>query len=216
MHRFYWDLHYGPAPDPQSIPMQAILHDTAAEPKGPWAMPGHYTVRLTVAGQSQEVPLEVRMDPRVTTSTEDLQMQFDMAKSSWDSAARAQVIRGEISGVREQIKGARAKATGDEAKRLDDLDKKLEDLLGGGGGRRRSRFGGGLADAFGGVFGSVEGADLRPTITVQETYKGLVKQMADLESAWAEIKAHDLSGFTVPEIATPAVPFATEENEEEP
>lgn len=216
MHRFYWDLHHGPAPTPQFVPMQAIVHDTAAEPKAAWAMPGNYTVRLTVNGESITQPLTVRMDPRVTTPMKDLQMQFDMATGAWDAAARANVIQGEIAGVREQIKAARAKATGDEAKRLDALDEKLGGLVGEGGGRRR-RFGGGLADSFGGVFGAVEGADVQPTITAQETYRDLRKQLEELEKAWADIKAKDLAGFTVPVVRPPMPPFADfNENEEEP
>jgi photosystem II stability/assembly factor-like uncharacterized protein len=212
MHRFYWDLHYGPAPTPQGIPMQAIVHDTPSEPKGPWAMPGKYTVRLVVNGNAVEQPLTLRMDPRVTASMQDLQMQFDIGKGGLDAAARAGAIQNEIAAVRDQIKTARAKATGDEAKRLDALDTKLADLVGqGGGGRRRSRFGGGLADSFGGVSGSVEGADVRPTITMQNAYKGLVKQLADLEAAWSAIETKELNGFTVPFVA-PAAPFYDAEN----
>ena len=66
------------------------------------------------------------------------------------------------------------------------------------------------------MFGSVEGADLKPTITSQNNYKALVKQMADLEKSWADMKAHDLTGFTVPSVTPPAIPFDTESNEEEP
>jgi hypothetical protein len=43
------------------------------------APPGQYTVKVTVAGQSQTVPLRVRMDPRLAqdgTTEADLQAQF--------------------------------------------------------------------------------------------------------------------------------------------
>ena len=202
MHRFIWDLHWGPAPAPAFIPMQAIVHDTPAEPQGPWAMPGKYTVRLTANGHSYEQPLTLRMDPRVTTSNADLQEQFDMASTSWNAAARVGVIQGEISGVRDQIKTARAKATGDEAKRLDDLDAKLGALVPGGGARRRSffGFGGGLDGTFNSVFGAVEGADVKPTITTEQSYADATKKLKDLESKWSDIKAHDLTGFTVPTV----------------
>jgi hypothetical protein len=207
MHRFIWDLRYGPAPAPQFVPMQAIINNTAPEPKGPWAPAGNYTVRLTVGGHSYTQQLMVRMDPRVKASKEDLALQFEIAKGSWDDAARAAAIEAQISGVRTQIKTARAKATGGEAARLDALDKKLAELMGQSSGRRRSRFGGGLADSFGGVFGNVEGADLRPTLTMQASYRALVKQLAEMEAAWTEIKAKDLAGFTVPPapVAPPAL-----------
>jgi hypothetical protein len=194
--------------------MQAIVGDTPAEPKGPWAMPGKYTVRLTVNGQAYERSLSLRMDPRVATSSQDLQMQFDMAKGCWDDSARAASIQTQIGAVRDQIKTARAKATGDEATRLDALDEKLAGLVGQSSGRRRSRFGGGLADDFGGIFGNVEGADVQPTLTMQAGYKALVKQLADLEAAWSEIKAKELTGFTVPP-ETVGMPVFQQQNGDE-
>lgn len=211
MHRFYWDLHYGPQQPPQYVPMQAIINNTAPEPKGPWALPGKYTIRLTVNGQSYEQPLVVRMDPRVTTSKEDLDLQFEIGKTCWDDASRAAALESQIGGVRNQVKAARAKATGSEATRLDALDAKLASLLGQSGGRRRSRFGGGLSGSFGGVYGSVEAADLRPTLTQQAAYKTLVKQLADMDSAWNEIKAKDLTGFTIPP-PSPQPPAVQQQN----
>ena len=43
-HRFAWDLHYPPPDGPKSYPLAAIYRDTPAEPRGPWARPGAYTV----------------------------------------------------------------------------------------------------------------------------------------------------------------------------
>jgi hypothetical protein len=56
---------------------------------GPWALPGRYTVKLTVQGQSYTQPLEVKMDPRVKTPLSDLVLQFKMAQQI--NAAQAQV-----------------------------------------------------------------------------------------------------------------------------
>jgi hypothetical protein len=39
-------------------------------PRGPLVVPGSYTVRLTVDGQSFETPLEVREDPRIQVTQE--------------------------------------------------------------------------------------------------------------------------------------------------
>jgi photosystem II stability/assembly factor-like uncharacterized protein len=213
MHRFYWDLHWGPAPDPRSVPMQAIIHDTAPEPKATWAMPGKYFARLTVGGNSQEQPFTLRMDPRVETSMQDLQMQFDMAKTSWDNAARVRVIVGEIEGVREQIAQAKDKATGEEKDRLEKLDASIVALTSTEEGRGRR---GNLADQFGNVYGSVQRADARPTITVQKIYSDLVKQFAELERKWSDIKSKDLAEFNVPDVQSPMPPFEEYAHEEEP
>jgi len=79
MHRFVWDMHY-PPPDAlnREFPISAIVHDTTQLPVGAWAMPGKYSVRLSVDGKTYSQPLTVRMDPRVKTSDTDLRKQFEM------------------------------------------------------------------------------------------------------------------------------------------
>jgi hypothetical protein len=41
-------------------------------------MPGKYEARLTVAGRTSTAAMEVKTDPRLKTSVEDLQKQFDL------------------------------------------------------------------------------------------------------------------------------------------
>ncbi len=80
LHRFVWDLRYPrPAVQRFSYPISAIPGYTPAEPRGPFALPGTYTVRLIVDGQVHEQPLIVRMDPRVTTSAGELARQHDLS-----------------------------------------------------------------------------------------------------------------------------------------
>ena len=81
LHRFVWDLHWPPVPtlDPQ-YPIAATPHDTPREPRGPWVMPGRYTVKLTAGGKSLTQPLVVKMDPRIKTPLPALQKQFDASQ----------------------------------------------------------------------------------------------------------------------------------------
>jgi hypothetical protein len=80
MHRFAWDLRYeSPAGLRQSYPISAVSGYTPAEPRGPLAMPGEYTVRLTVDGTTATHTLRLRMDPRYDTSSADLRTQFDLS-----------------------------------------------------------------------------------------------------------------------------------------
>ncbi|SPE38654.1 conserved hypothetical protein [Candidatus Sulfopaludibacter sp. SbA3] len=64
MHRFIWDLH-GPPPTGgrEEPPISAVYQDTPLA-EGPWLPAGNYTVKLTVAGQTQTQPLVVNPDPR--------------------------------------------------------------------------------------------------------------------------------------------------------
>ncbi len=45
---------------------------------GPEAVPGEYEVRLEVDGTNESQRFEIRKDPRVSASVEDLQAQFDL------------------------------------------------------------------------------------------------------------------------------------------
>jgi hypothetical protein len=89
MHRFVWDLHY-PAPKAfeKSYPISATPGGTAPEPKGPWAVPGTYTVRLTVGGAAQTAPLVVKMDSRVKTPIPGLERQFALSLRLCNAIAR--------------------------------------------------------------------------------------------------------------------------------
>jgi photosystem II stability/assembly factor-like uncharacterized protein len=66
-HRFVWDLHYA---------FPADVHTSFYGPKPPLALPGKYTVKLTVNGRSHSQPLVLKMDPRVKTSRADLEKMF--------------------------------------------------------------------------------------------------------------------------------------------
>jgi len=72
LNRFAWDLRYEL---PKKIPM--AIYDSG-EPSGPLAMPGKYQVRLTVGGKSQTAPFEIKLDPRVSASAEDIRKQFEL------------------------------------------------------------------------------------------------------------------------------------------
>jgi photosystem II stability/assembly factor-like uncharacterized protein len=69
---FFWDLRYEP---PVKIP--AAIYDEG-DPVGPLVMAGTYQARLTVVGKTSTAPIEVTIEPRIKTSTEDLQKQFDL------------------------------------------------------------------------------------------------------------------------------------------
>jgi photosystem II stability/assembly factor-like uncharacterized protein len=74
MHRYLWDFAYA-AP--------AILGNPPFGPGGDdgvLAPPGHYTVRLTSAGQTFAQSLDVAADPRVKVSVADLVSQFRVAR----------------------------------------------------------------------------------------------------------------------------------------
>lgn len=93
-HRFIWDLRYAPPEgSKRELSISAVIHNTPTGPQGPFVMPGAYTVRLTVDGKTMEQPLEVKMDPRVSISTADLQSQFNYSVECYKAYHELQVMR---------------------------------------------------------------------------------------------------------------------------
>jgi hypothetical protein len=60
-------------------PISAIYQNTPKVPKGPWVLPGEFSVRLTVDGEVFTQPLTIKMDPRIETPPEALRQQFDLS-----------------------------------------------------------------------------------------------------------------------------------------
>jgi hypothetical protein len=126
MHRFVWDMHYPPMPGALRVldEGQAVEHETPVVPTSPWIMPGDYTVRLTVDGQSHTQPLTVKMDPRVQTSAAQLQQQFDASMQASQEAMAASAALGQVRDLEKQIAARKPSA------KLTSYGKQLEELSG--------------------------------------------------------------------------------------
>ena len=117
-HRFLWDMHYEPLNIPPSYPISAIYRNTAPNETSPWVLPGKYTAKLTVDGQSFSQPFDVKMDPRVMTSADDLQRIHDMAYICYESRKRCMKALSEIGFLRLQISGLMPKASAELGQKL--------------------------------------------------------------------------------------------------
>ncbi len=120
MHRFVWDLRY-PRPDALSYDysIAGVWHDgTPIDPRGPLALPGRYTVSLTVNGKTYTRPLTVRMDPRVHVSTAALRAQLALAQSVGAALGRATAAHRAVTAYRDGHKGALPPAGLDSANAL--------------------------------------------------------------------------------------------------
>ncbi|MEQ1605663.1 MAG: glycoside hydrolase [Pyrinomonadaceae bacterium] len=93
MQRFTWDLLYPEPPaDNYDLPISAIYKDTPFGPQGPAVLPGVYSVKLTVDGKSYTQKLNVRIDPRVTTSAAALKQQFDLSIGTYERISRSRSL----------------------------------------------------------------------------------------------------------------------------
>jgi photosystem II stability/assembly factor-like uncharacterized protein len=131
MHRFVWDLR-SPPPDAMhhDYPISAVHHNTPREPRGPIALPGHYSVKLTVDGRSSTQPLVLGMDPRVKTPLPALKQQFELAMQVVEMLRETRRrnlgrLNGELTRVLEVIEGADAAPTPQMAAAVEELKEKI-------------------------------------------------------------------------------------------
>ena len=132
LNRVIWDLRYEGPPRVKDY----YLYEYDAGSKGPLALPGRYQVRLTVDGRNLTAPLEVKLDPRVNVSAEDLEKQFALLMDIRGQQTRAYSIANQIIDLRKQLeemKGrvdpSKAKPLLAEAQALDERLAALQDKL---------------------------------------------------------------------------------------
>jgi photosystem II stability/assembly factor-like uncharacterized protein len=126
LNRFVWDLRYEEA---RHVPGY-YLYEYGNGARGPVAVPGHYQVRLTVGGQTQTAGFDLKLDPRVHVSQEDLQAQFNLLLETRDELSRVYDAVNQIQDVRLQLSGLKRRLpTNASTKSItgaaDELEKKL-------------------------------------------------------------------------------------------
>jgi hypothetical protein len=203
LHRFLWDMHYAPIPGLQpQYPIAAVYRNTAPAATSPWAMPGKYTVVLTVGGKSYQQPLKLVMDPRVKTSQAALAEQFKLSKQVYDEwlalnsiSESVRLLRGRLADLRPRV------PDGDLKTHIDALAAKLQALLGAGGGPvgptappprlTVSATTGRLRT----LFDLMEEVDLAPTPQAAAAVPEVLKDSRSLKDDWEAIRLQELTSL---------------------
>jgi hypothetical protein len=198
MHRFVWYVHYS---QPQSLtheyPISAIVHNTPRYPLGAYAMPGAYTVKLTVDGKTYAQPLTVKMDPRIKTSLADLHKQFVMESASVSGMNDSYEMLAHVQSVRAQLK-ERAEKAGKSAvsEKIAALDKGLAELEGAPvagfagvppGSKQRENLSS-LNQHFGNMLAVADSADAAPTTQAETAFRGLKDDLARMLQHWKNVR----------------------------
>jgi hypothetical protein len=197
MHRWLWDMHYPPVPGVEpEYPIAAIPHNTAPQPTSPWAMPGQYTVVLTVNGKSYRQPLSIKMDPRVKTPLAGLQQQFKLSNDLYTQLLALSPAVEEAGAARKELKELQSHATGETLAGVKALDQKLQALAGGvtrrpGAGAEPPTLGG-LRTRFLTLLGVLQEADATPTTQATSAVAELLRQLPPLMQRWNELKTKDI------------------------
>jgi membrane-associated HD superfamily phosphohydrolase len=201
MHRFVWDMHY-PPPDTlnHEFPISAIVHDTPQLPLGAWAMPGKYTVRLTVDGKPYTQPLTARMDPRTKTSDADLRKQFEMEAGIVEGMNETFQALQQVRALRPQLTDRASKAKGALADSLAALDKQAAELEGASQGAffglppsgKQPENLSTLNQHFGQLLAVVDSADAAPTTQASAVYLELKEDFGKVQTHWNKLLDVDL------------------------
>jgi photosystem II stability/assembly factor-like uncharacterized protein len=203
MHRFIWDLTY-PLPDvlDHDYPISAIYHDTPRYPLGATVLPGQYRMALTVGGQSYTQTLELRMDPRVKTSPEDLRRQFELDRKIAEALRKDYEALQQVRSLQAQLKSLDGRAPDTLKKAVADLQAKAASIDGEEGGygarylstpegRTLSR----LNSGFNTVVSGLDTADAAPTTQQVAMFGELDKALEDQLSAWTQLKSIDIAAL---------------------
>jgi len=197
LNRFVWDLRYEL---PKKVP--GVIYD-AGEPTGPLALPGRYQVRLTVAGKTQTAAFEVKIDPRVHTSPEDLRKQFDLMLKLRDRQDQMNKTVIAIRDLRTQLlalekrlgSGAEAKAvvaaSAELRKKIGAIEEQLVQVNSKAS-EDQANYPTMLNSKFGLLQTLVDSADTAPTKAEDDVFAELDQRLEAQLTSWREVLAKDL------------------------
>jgi chromosome segregation ATPase len=197
----------------RDYPISEIYHETPLYPQGATVLPGKYTVTLettsrggasAVAGISAQ-PLEIRMDPRVKTSPEDLRRQFELDQKIADALHKDYEALQQVRSLRTQLKALAGHGPAKNAKlaaitrTAAELEEKAAAIEGEEGdygarylstpeGRSLARLNGGLNA----LVSALDSADAAPTAQQAAMFGELTKALEEQLSGWAQLKAKDI------------------------
>jgi photosystem II stability/assembly factor-like uncharacterized protein len=202
LQRAVWDLRYEGA-----TKIKGAKIDAGDPGEGPTVLPGAYTLKLTVDGQSQSTPVEV-IDVRVTAPRADLEEQLAFALTLREDLTRLSGIVHGLRAVREQVKGRVATVRGaagaaplvDAADALvakcDALEERLHnpkaevayDILAMPGGAK-------LYSRLAPLYSWAHDGDGRPTQGMREVHAELRKELDALSAEWEAVLEADVPAF---------------------
>jgi hypothetical protein len=214
-NRINWNIrHDEPAALVHNIAdvMGAMVGDTPAEPEGPLALPGVYTLKLTVDGREYTQAVTVRNDPRSPATTADLRAQHELqmklseaAKLAWDAYQQVAAMRAAVGRVKSANPPA-AVADGVAA-----FDTKLAGAGGTIGGGRRGGGPGAGAPGAGGpppppnfvgvnaalvrLLETLDFGDIAPTESMTKAYLSGCTDLKTAVQNWTGFQANDLAAF---------------------
>lgn len=181
LNRAGWDLRYE-GPRVRRPPTEEETLFTGG-PRSAQVLPGTYTVKLMVGEKTFQKQLEVRMDPTVTVSTADLQLQQeialkirDMQSAVNDSLRLLDSVKTQLEQVEKTVKERMPDAPADLTKSIADFKKQVDTLtnsIANPQGEARASNRPRLSERLGSLFSDIDGVNAAPTPAQREYFAEL-------------------------------------------
>jgi hypothetical protein len=223
-NRTNWDLRYdSPHSFTHSFEINANPGLTPPSPEGPVALPGTYTVKLTVDGRSYTQTVTMRGDPRSPASAAALVAQHALQmkivqglEASFEGHRVAIALRNALRGA---VPANAAPELSAVAARAAALAAQLDTVVGLDAGRGRGRGGAGNPPPnFTGVNGALVGqlnaqdlSDMAPTPGALAAFRTTCKELTTVAAAWQRLSTTDLVALNIilKERGRTIIPLAT-------
>ena len=196
LNRVVWSMRTKP---PQVPPAASLAF---ASTQGQRVMPGTYTVRLTKAGKVTEMPLVVGLDKRAKFTTADRQAQYDAAERVKGLFVRMSALTAGLNAVKSQAQAVadnESTSAANKAKALalvgkaDALRKQVVATTEGGAITGEER----LRENMDMAYGAITATEARPTSYALARVDALEKELAEVESGFAALKAGDAAALNL-------------------
>jgi hypothetical protein len=127
MNRLTWNLRLG-GPEVRRPPTEEQLAFGGGS-RGPQVLPGMYKVKITVNDNTYEQPIEVKLDPSITTPVSELQETLDMQVKLRNMQSTINSSLRFLDSVKEQLKHTQTTMKNLQKEPDKDMTKALEDYI---------------------------------------------------------------------------------------
>ena len=207
-NRTNWDLRYdSPHSFTHSFEINANPGLTPPSPEGPVALPGPYTVRLTVDGRSYSQSMTILPDPRSPASTAALSAQHALQMKIVQGIEASFEGHRSALALRDALRGAFPAGTAPElsalAARATSLAAQLDTVAGLDASRGRGRGGAGnpppsftrINGALVGQLNAQDLGDMAPTPGAAAAFKATCKELTTVAAAWERLSTIELGAL---------------------
>ena len=201
-NRTNWDLRYDAPPAfTHTFEINANPGLTPPSPEGPMALPGVYTLTLTVGGHSYSRKVTVRPDPRSHASVTALRAQHTLLMNLVDDLRSAWLGYEQVAALRGGIADSASASTAAELASANALFGARLDSIGGLDIQRAGRTRPGVTPppTFRGVSNALvsqlnaqDNADLAPTPAMLAAYRQTCGELQVVALRWRQVVSRDL------------------------